>query len=121
MAPYPEHLVSDVVLRDGSTVRIRPARPEDETRVEDYLIGLSPENHRMINVFRQSGFKVSIRATPGSIDVEFPVMLTDEAIAQFEQRETQAAVSAMRTFLSPSSVAVIGASRDPTTIGGQLF
>ena len=27
----------------------------------------------------------------------------------------------MRTFLSPRSVAVIGASRDATTIGGQLF
>jgi acetate---CoA ligase (ADP-forming) len=219
MAPYPEHLVSDVVLRDGSTVRIRPARPSDATRVEDYLIGLSPEtrrlrfwsqaidvgrlarkivevdhaddltlivlvggddgrmvgggqylrtdgdraevgfsvtdefqgrgigsiligqlaqeaarngiatfvaevlpeNHRMINVFRQSGFRVSIRATPGSIDVEFPVVFTDEAIEQYEQRETNAAVNAMRTFLSPGSVAVIGASRDSTTIGGQLF
>lgn len=41
-AASPEHLVSDVVLRDGSTVRIRPDRPGDET-VEDYQIGLSPE------------------------------------------------------------------------------
>ena len=40
-------LESDVVLRDGSTVRIRPARPSDETRVEDYLIGLSPETRRL--------------------------------------------------------------------------
>jgi acetyl coenzyme A synthetase (ADP forming)-like protein len=216
---YPEHLVSDVVLRDGSTVRIRPARPTDATRVEDYLIGLSPEtrrlrfwsqaidvrglaqkivdvdhhdhltllvlhggdegrmiggaqyirteggraelglsvtdefqgrgigsillgqmaqaaatqgittfvaevlpeNHAMVNVFRQSGFPVSIRATPGMIEVEFPIQLTEEAIERFERRETEAAVNAMRTFLAPSSVAVIGASRDPTTIGGQLF
>src|SRR5918999_1655035 len=44
---YPGHLVSDVVLRDGSTVRVRPARPEDRTRVEDYLIGLSPESRRL--------------------------------------------------------------------------
>jgi hypothetical protein len=40
-------LESDVVLRDGSTVRIRPARPGDETRVEDYLVGLSPETRRL--------------------------------------------------------------------------
>ncbi|MGA9160369.1 MAG: GNAT family N-acetyltransferase [Actinomycetota bacterium] len=216
---FPQHLASDVVLRDGSTVRIRPARPSDRTRVEDYLIGLSPEtrrlrfwsqaidvgglarkivdvdyddhltllvlhggdegtmiggsqyirieggraeislsvadefqgrgmgsillgqmaeeavrhgittfvaevlaeNHAMINVFRASGFTVSIRATPGSIEVEFPIVLTDEAIGQYEQRETQAAVGAIETFLSPRSVAVIGASRDPTSIGGQLF
>ncbi|HEX6231000.1 MAG TPA: GNAT family N-acetyltransferase [Actinomycetota bacterium] len=216
---YPEHLVSDVVVRDGSTVRIRPARSTDATLVEDYLIGLSPEtrrlrfwsqaidvrglakkivdvdhhdhvtllvlqggddgrmiggaqyvrieggraevslsvtdefqgrgigsillgqmaqfaasqgittfvaevlpeNHTMVNVFRQSGFSVSIRATPGSIEVEFPILLTDEAIEHFEQRETEAAVNAMRTFLAPDSVAVIGASRDSSTIGGQLF
>jgi acetyl coenzyme A synthetase (ADP forming)-like protein len=207
------------VLRDGSTVRIRPARTADATRVEDYLIGLSPEtrrlrfwsqaidvrglaqkivdvdyddhltllalqggdegrmvggaqyirieggraevslsaadefqgrgmgsillgqmaqeavrhgittfvaevlpeNHTMVNVFRASGFQVSIRATPGSIEVEFPIVMTEEAIRHFEDRETEAAVNAMRTFLSPRSVAVIGASRDSTTIGGQLF
>jgi len=218
-AEFPEHLVSDVVLRDGSTVRIRPARPSDETSVEDYLIGLSPEtrrlrfwsqaidvralarkivdidfddhltllvlqggdegrmiggsqyiraegeraevsisvtdefqgrgigsillgqlaqaaadhgittfvadvlpeNHAMIKVFRSSGFQVSIRATPGAIEVEFPIGLTDEALERFEQRETQAAINAMRTFLSPRTVAVIGASRDSSTIGGQLF
>ena len=45
--PFPEHLVSDVVLRDGSTVRIRPPRPDDVERVEDYLIGLSPETRRL--------------------------------------------------------------------------
>ncbi|MGZ8585674.1 MAG: GNAT family N-acetyltransferase, partial [Actinomycetota bacterium] len=216
---FPDHLVSDVALRDGSTVRVRPVRPTDTTRVEDYLIGLSPEtrrlrfwsqaidvrqlaqrivdvdyhdhltllvlqggdegrmiggaqyirieggraevslsvtddfqgkgmgsillgqmaqeaarhgittfvadvlpeNHTMVNVFRATGFTVSIRATPGAIEVEFPILLTDEAVGHFEDRETEAAVNAMRTFLSPASVAVIGASRDSTTIGGQLF
>src|SRR4029453_2634271 len=45
--PYPSNLVSDVVLRDGSTVRIRPARPDDLARVQDYLLGLSPETRRL--------------------------------------------------------------------------
>ena len=43
----------------------------------------------MIDVFRGSGFRVSIRATPGSIEVEFPVELTDEALATFDERETR--------------------------------
>ena len=38
---------ADVVLRDGSTVLIRGAEPADRTRVEDYLIGLSPESRRL--------------------------------------------------------------------------
>jgi acetyl coenzyme A synthetase (ADP forming)-like protein len=216
---YPAHLVTDVVLRDGSTVRVRPARPSDATRVEDYLIGLSPEtrrlrfwtqaidvrdlaarivdvdyenhltllaltggdegtmvggaqfirmggsraefgvsvtdayqgkglgsiligltaqaaaekgigtlvaevlpeNHRMINVLRTSGFPVKIRATPGSLEVEFPSTPTEETVELFEHRESEAAVAAVRSFLAPRAVAVVGASRDSSSIGGQLF
>jgi acetate---CoA ligase (ADP-forming) len=217
--PYPSHLESDVVLRDGSTVHIRPARADDLIRVEDYLIGLSaetrrlrfwsvgvnvtdlaqkivdvdyhdhltllvlhggtegqmiggaqysrmgggraeiglsatdewqgkgigsilvgqlaqagaeqgvsifvaevlPENHAMINVFRETGFPVSIRALPGTIEIEFPVSITGDAISRFERRETVASVNAMKLMLSPGSIAVIGASRDRSSIGGQLF
>ncbi len=218
-AEYPAHRVADVVVRDGSTVRIRPARSEDQDSVEDYLMGLSPqtrqlrfwgvsvdvrdiarkavdidyrdhmtllavtggdggkvvggaqyvrtdggraemsvsvadswqgrgigsilighlaqaaaengvhilwgqvlpENHGMINMLRRLGFPMSIRATPGSIDVEFATSLTEEAADQFEDRETQASINAMRSLLSPRSVAVIGASRDLSSIGGVLF
>jgi hypothetical protein len=31
---YPAHLETDVVLRDGRTVRVRPARPDDRDRLE---------------------------------------------------------------------------------------
>ena len=41
---YPAHRAVDVVLRDGATVRIRPARADDRERVEDYLIGLSDQS-----------------------------------------------------------------------------
>jgi acetate---CoA ligase (ADP-forming) len=218
--PYPLHREVDVVLRDGATVRIRPARQEDRERVEDYLIGLSdesryfrfggasvdvseialrateidyrnhltllaladagageviggaqyiregdvpraevsvsvadalqgrglgsilvahladaagdagistfhahvlPENHRMIDVFRRSGFPVHLRATPGTVDVEFPTALTDEALAAYEGRERIAAANAVRAILQPTSVAVIGASRDAQSIGGRLL
>jgi acetyl coenzyme A synthetase (ADP forming)-like protein len=218
-AGYPIELESDVVLRDGSTVRIRPGRKSDRERLEDYFIAMSPEtrwlrfwgasvdvsavaaaaldqdylrhltllafsggddgtivggaqylsmnehraevsfsvadelqgrglgslllerlaaaastngiqtfaaqvlpeNHVMIDVFRQSGFDVSIHATPGSIDVEFPTSTTPEAIERFDRRRIEASVNAVRALLSPSSVAVIGASRDPESIGGRLF
>ena len=46
-AEYPTHLIADAVLRDGSTVRIRPARSKDRDRVQDYLIGLSPDTRQM--------------------------------------------------------------------------
>jgi len=41
MAGSPAHREADVVLRDGSTVRVRPAGPEDARAVERLLSGLS--------------------------------------------------------------------------------
>jgi acetyl coenzyme A synthetase (ADP forming)-like protein len=215
----PANLEKDVVLRDGRTVHLRPARSEDQGVVEDYLIGLSdetrrlrfwttsidvtdvasravhadypdhltllaltgraegqvvggaqfirenatraelsvsvtdelqgsglgsllvgnlvaaafdagitileakvlPENHRMVQVFRQSGFPVSIHAKPGSVSVEIATAPTEEAVMHFEEREAIAAASAVRSILAPESVAVVGASRDENSIGGRLL
>jgi acetyl coenzyme A synthetase (ADP forming)-like protein len=105
----------------GSILLGQMAQEAARHGITTFVAEVLPENHKMINVFRASGFTVSIRATPGSIEVEFPILLTDAAVAHFEDRETEAAVNAMRTFLRPRSVAVVGASRDSSTIGGQLF
>jgi acetyl coenzyme A synthetase (ADP forming)-like protein len=213
------NLAGDVTLRDGATVRARPARAEDLRRVEDYLIALSdesrrlrfgsptvnvgevagrvvsgnddghlallalhggeagtvvggaqyfrldptraevslsvaddyqgrglgtlllarlaaaarnagidrfvayvaPANHRMIDVFRDCGFEPTIRARPGSVEVEFPTEITEDAARSFEEREREAARNAVTTLLTPRSVAVIGASRDPASIGARVF
>lgn len=80
-----------------------------------------PSNHRMIDVFRQSGFTVRTTVEPGQIIVEFPTSFSPKAIELFERREDAAAVNAMHVFFEPRSVAVIGASRKRGTIGGELF
>src|SRR6266542_2756523 len=80
-----------------------------------------PENRRMLDVFRESGFPVAMRAEPGAIIVEFPTSLTPAALERFERREQTAAVAALRTFLSPRSVAVVGASRHRGGIAGEVF
>ena len=46
-ATPPKQLEGEVVLRDGRTVHLRPARAEDQAQVEDYLIGLSDETRRL--------------------------------------------------------------------------
>ncbi len=219
MSGYPAHRETDVVLRDGSTVHIRAARPDDLEALEDYFIGLSdesrrlrfsslvvdvgvqaqnavqidyvdhltllafsggdnqrvvggaqyiretdrraeialsvtdllqgqglasiliahlaqaanengieffraevlPENHRMIGVFRQTGFPVSVRTKPGTVEIEFPTEVTDETAEHYEERLRIAGANAARTVLEARSVAVIGASRDPASIGGRLL
>lgn len=41
-APYPAHWEAEVVLHDGDTVHVRPIRPEDGTRLENFYQGVSP-------------------------------------------------------------------------------
>ncbi len=89
--------------------------------IATFVATVLPENHRMVEVFRESGFTPSIRALPGSIEVEFPTVFTEDATRVFEQRSTEAARNAVHTFLAPDAIAVIGASRDPESIGGRLF
>lgn len=215
--PYPRELETDVVLRDGSTVHVRPVRADDAPAIRTFLEELSPEsiafrffgapnlgwvtswsvdvdysdrlalvaetgsprtiiahaayvrqdaeraevafmvadawqgqgistillahlaavadrhgmsaftaevlpaNHRMIEVFRESGFPIEMRSTPDAIMVELPTSLSVEAIRRFEERERIAAVAAVRNFLCPASVAVVGASRHRGTVGAAIL
>jgi acetyl coenzyme A synthetase (ADP forming)-like protein len=216
-APYPHDRVVDIVLRDGSTVRVRPVRTDDAPAIRAFLDGISsesivfrffgapnldwvtswsvdvdyedryalvaetgepaqviahaayaresrdraevaflvaeshqghgistillahlagvaeshgittftaevmPANHRMIEVFRESGFPVDMHSTPDAIRLELPTSLTPEAVERFEERERRATVAAVRSVLEPRSVAVIGASRRRGTVGGEVM
>jgi acetyl coenzyme A synthetase (ADP forming)-like protein len=78
-------------------------------------------NHKMLHVFRASGFPIEVNATAGQLHVTFPTSFNEDAIKRFEQRETVAAVNALKLFFNPRAVAVIGASRQRGTIGGEIF
>ena len=41
---YPHEQEADVVLRDGSTVHVRPVRADDAAQIREFLEGLSPES-----------------------------------------------------------------------------
>jgi acetyl coenzyme A synthetase (ADP forming)-like protein len=78
-------------------------------------------NHAMVHVFRASGFPIEVSANAGQLQVVFPTSFTDEARKQFERRESIASVNALKLFFRPRAVAVIGASRQRGSIGGELF
>ncbi len=82
---------------------------------------VSPENYKMIAVLKSMGFAVESEAGPGSLKVRFSPSSLPEAIRNFENREAISAVNAVKLFLEPKSVAVIGASSNRSSIGGQLF
>jgi acetate---CoA ligase (ADP-forming) len=215
---YPAHREADVVLRDGSTVQLRPVRPDDEAALREFFDGLDPasqafrffsgaidteraaqlmasvdyrghygliasrgadhrlighgmyteigedraevafavadelqghglgtillahlaeaasdngfatflaevlpQNQRMIEMFRESGFPVEINSGPEGLRVEFPTSLSPEAITRFEDRDRLAARASVARFLEPRSIAVVGASRREGAVGGAVL
>jgi acetyl coenzyme A synthetase (ADP forming)-like protein len=79
------------------------------------------ENHQMLQLLRDSGFPIKSRSEPGEVHAEFPTELTPEALKQFEDRDRLAAVAAVTHLLAPRSVAIVGASQRPGSIGAALF
>ncbi len=79
-----------------------------------------PENRRMLRVFRDSGFPVTTGSFEGEVLIEFPTSLSRDARRRFEDRQRDADVAAVAHVLRPSSVAVLGATSTPATIGGEL-
>ncbi|MGC8546835.1 MAG: GNAT family N-acetyltransferase [Thermoplasmata archaeon] len=82
---------------------------------------VSPQNYKMIGVLKNLGFPVESEAKPGVLEVRFPPSSLPEAIDKFEHRDAISAVNAVKFFLEPKGIAIIGASGDRNAIGGQLF
>jgi len=97
------------------------AAAAEQHGISEFTASVLPSNHRMIEVFRQSGFRVQLRSTTDSIEIEFPTSLSPLSLERFERREQAAAVAALERFLRPRSVAVIGASRRRSTVGGEIL
>jgi acetyl coenzyme A synthetase (ADP forming)-like protein len=89
--------------------------------IEEFEATILAENHQMLDVFRDSGFPIRTLSGSGEIRIEFPTSLSAEARRRFEDRDRLSAMSALESFLRPHSIAVIGASRNPASIGGRVI
>jgi acetyl coenzyme A synthetase (ADP forming)-like protein len=105
----------------GTILLAHLAEMAEEHGISTFEAEVLPQNHRMIEVFRESGFPVEVRSVPGSIHIQLPTSLGSEAVKRFEDRDRSAAAAAVGRFIAPRSVAVIGASRERDTVGGQIF
>ena len=78
-------------------------------------------NRKMLNVLADSGFPITQRTDASIIEVSVPTSMSEQVVKAFEQREHIASARAVSSFLRPSSVAVVGASRHPDSVGGALI
>src|SRR5207245_654788 len=88
--------------------------------VEEFEAEVLADNERMLEVFAESGFALKKAVAAGVYHVVFPTAQTQRFIEASTARERRAAAESVRVFFEPGSVAVIGASRKPNTIGRAI-
>lgn len=79
------------------------------------------ENHQMVRVFRDAGYQVSRAFAEGVLHLEFDIDPTERSLAVRDSREQRAEARSVHNALHPTSVAVIGASTDPSKIGHAVL
>jgi acetyl coenzyme A synthetase (ADP forming)-like protein len=78
------------------------------------------DNQGMREVFRESGFATEEKLEGGEIEVDLSVMPSESSVARLEMRDRVATAASLRPFFKPNAVAVIGASREPASIGYRI-
>lgn len=79
------------------------------------------DDQAMREVLAESGFSVQEQVRGSEVDVELSLTLTEAAVQRSEWRERVATTASLRPLFHPERVAVVGASRDPQSIGYRLF
>lgn len=99
-------LLADIARRSG--IRVFDA----------YVLG---ENHRMLEVFRESGFAVARELERGVFHVSLQLDPSPVFAERAAVRSQQAASASMRPFFEPAVVAVVGANRTRGRIGSEIL
>jgi acetyl coenzyme A synthetase (ADP forming)-like protein len=79
------------------------------------------DNRAMLSVFRDAGFDEKARPVEGVTMVELTIEPSDRTLAAIEHREHRAESLSVARLVTPGSVAVIGASRDPSAVGHHVL
>ena len=91
-----------------------------ERGVHKFVAEVLPENSRMIQIFRDAGYRVVGGFTDGVMRLEFAIDATDTSVHVMQAREHRAEAASIERFFDARSIAVIGASRRQDTIGQTL-
>lgn len=105
----------------GSILLEHLAAAAHENGIRRFTAEVLPENRKMLMVFSDAGYDVKRHFDDGVVSLEFNIDPTEKSRAVMESREHRAEARSVRDLLTPSSVAVIGASRKWGTVGYQLL
>ncbi|MDQ6896768.1 MAG: GNAT family N-acetyltransferase [Actinomycetota bacterium] len=105
----------------GSVLLEHLAAIAQELGVEKFTAEVLPQNRKMLNVFREAGYVVHHHFEDGVVAVSFDIRPTEQSTAVRLSREHRAESVSVHALLHPTSIAVVGAGRRPSSIGHRFL
>ena len=85
-----------------------------------FVAEVLPSNRRMINTFKEAGYTVTQRYEDDVLAISFAIASTEQSRAVSIAREHRAESRSVSLLMTPSVVAIIGASRSAANVGRQV-
>lgn len=79
------------------------------------------DNRPMLEVFHRSGFQVQEQLDHGDVHLGLSLRPTEASVARSELLDRLFTTASLRPLFQPTAVAVVGASRDPSSLGFQIL
>jgi acyl-CoA synthetase (NDP forming)/GNAT superfamily N-acetyltransferase len=105
----------------GSVLLEHLAAAGRERGIERFVADVLAQNSRMVRVFRDAGFHAERSFEDGVVHLTFPIAQTDDALAVAYEREQRSESRSIARLLTPTSVAVVGASTGEGKIGNAVL
>ncbi|MGY1887713.1 GNAT family N-acetyltransferase [Blastococcus sp. SYSU DS0753] len=105
----------------GSVLLEHLAAAGRERGIKRFVAEVLAQNSKMVRVFRDAGYKAERSYEDGVVHLTFPIEQTEDALAVAYEREQRSESRSIARLLTPSSVAVVGASNDAGKIGNAVL
>ncbi len=116
-------IVADALQRKGlgTILLAQVSQSAADSGITTFTITTPATTHYKLDFVEEMGYPTQVGAPPGFVQLTFPTSITPSGLEAFEKSEAVSTSAAVKRFLSPRSIAVIGASREKDSIGGALF
>ena len=105
----------------GSVLLEHLAAAARERGITKFVAEVLAQNSRMVRVFQDAGYQSKREYEEGVVHLTFPIAQTETALAVAYEREQRSESRSISRLLTPSSVAVVGASSDEGKIGNAVL
>ena len=95
--------------------------PAQDFGIKGFVGDVMRENARMLRMMRDAGLAPAFSDYGSVVHTQFRTTPTEEFLSTGDEQDRVAAEAALHSVFTPRSIAVVGASRNPRSIGGLVF